>query len=102
MPYFDMPVYPEYRLPIGLSGSSIICWPSRGGIYRLLNSHIVQRQFLGLDCRVPKFPRPEVSIEVEYPFCNQCKEYDRLKLHKLAALITIHISAYAAQNPEIL
>lgn len=75
----EMPVFdplPEYRLSTGSDpGSSFRCWPSKGGIYKLPNSHTVQRQFLGIDRRVPYILRPEVSIEVEDAFCHQRKQY---------------------------
>ncbi|KAL7944267.1 hypothetical protein V8C42DRAFT_326335 [Trichoderma barbatum] len=66
---------PEYRLWTGGGpGSSIICWPSKGGIYKLDNVFTTQRQFLGLDRRVPSILRPEVSIEEEDAFCNQIRK----------------------------
>lgn len=73
----EMPVLeplPEYRLSTGSGpGSFITCWPSKGGIYTLPDSHIVQRQFLGIDRHVRNILRPKVSVEVEDAFCNQRK-----------------------------
>lgn len=67
---------PEYRLTTGSNpGSVVMCWPSKGGIYRLANVHNVQRQFLGLDRRIAKLLRPKVSADVEDAFCNQRKRY---------------------------
>lgn len=66
---------PEYRLSTGSDPGSILTgWPSKGGIYRLSNVHIVQRQFLGFDRRVADLLRPEVSADVEDAFCNQRKQ----------------------------
>ncbi|RFU73803.1 hypothetical protein TARUN_8449 [Trichoderma arundinaceum] len=72
-PQCDNP--PQYRLSTGCApGSSIKCWPSKGGIYILNDVHIVQRQFLGLDRFVTSLPRPEASKEVEDAFCNQVRK----------------------------
>ncbi|KAL7909540.1 hypothetical protein GGI35DRAFT_450204 [Trichoderma velutinum] len=77
---------PEYRLSTGTGpGSTVTCWPSKGGKYTLDNVFIIQRQFLGLDRRVDNLLRPEVSIEVEDAFCSQLRklgaqwwEYDEM------------------------
>ncbi|EHK41988.1 hypothetical protein TRIATDRAFT_312517 [Trichoderma atroviride IMI 206040] len=66
---------PEYRLSTGSNpGSILMCWPSKGGIYRLSNVHNVQRQFLGFDRRVAKILRPEASADAEDAFCNQLRK----------------------------
>ncbi|KAM0477473.1 hypothetical protein ACHAPX_005786 [Trichoderma viride] len=71
----DQEPLPQYRLSTGSNpGSVVMCWPSKGGAYRLGNVHIVQRQFLGLDRRVAKLLRPEVSADVEDAFCDQLRK----------------------------
>lgn len=80
---------PEYRLSTGSNpGSVLMCWPSKGGIYQLPNVHNVQRQFLGLDRRVAKLLRPEVSADVEDAFCDQRKQYT-LMSYWIALLIDV-------------
>lgn len=71
----DQEPLPQYRLSTGSNpGAVLMGWPSRGGVYRLDDVHIVQRQFLGLDRRVAKLLRPEVSADVEDAFCDQRKQ----------------------------
>ncbi|KAL7934090.1 hypothetical protein V8C35DRAFT_280401 [Trichoderma chlorosporum] len=71
----DRIYFPENRLESGSRcGASITCWPSKGGIYKLLSNHIVQLEFLGLDRRVPNIQRPEVTIEEEDAFCYQLRK----------------------------
>ncbi|PNP39443.1 hypothetical protein TGAMA5MH_08649 [Trichoderma gamsii] len=73
--YPDQEPPPQYRLSTGSNpGAIVMGWPSTGGVYRLGDVHIVQRQFLGLNRRVAKFLRPEVSADVEDAFCDQLRK----------------------------